>query len=153
MMPTVYLAGPIAGMKYNEATKWRLHAQDTLRQIGITCLSPLRFKEFLNDGSTIGNNRYQQPIASDKGIVNRDHLDVMRSDLILANLLGSEKVSIGTMIEFGWAHQLQKPVIAIMESGNIHDHPFVREIAAHIVPNVVEALILTRAYLEEDDRA
>ena len=40
-----------------------------------------------------------------KGIVTRDRWDVAKADVVLMNLVGATQVSIGTMVELGWAER------------------------------------------------
>jgi nucleoside 2-deoxyribosyltransferase len=87
----------------------------------------------------------------------RDRYDVMSSDVVLFNLLGTTTVSIGTCIEFGWADAFRKPVVLVMEpEGNLHDHPMVREAAGYIVPTLDEAVqvldCILNPQLEENHR-
>jgi nucleoside 2-deoxyribosyltransferase len=136
----VYLAGPIYGLSYDEATDWRNTATHILEDAGVRALSPLRGKEFLREERELHGAYPEYPLSTDQGIVSRDKFDVLRSDVVLVNLRCAERVSIGTMFEIAWAHG--KPVVLIMEDGNIHDHPFVRQCAPFIVGSLEEALDL-----------
>ena len=135
-----YLAGPIAGLVYEEATDWRVSAADKLSSLGVQALSPMRGKSFLRGTGPIGKRPYDSVLASDAGITTRDRFDVMRSDAVLFNLLGTESTSIGTMIEIGWADALRKPIILAIEDGNVHWHPMVRAAAGYLVSTLDEAV-------------
>lgn len=131
--PKVYLAGAISGLTYGEGQSWRDHAVVELAKRGINGYSPLRAKDYLKDHGVIEQS-YQlkdQPLAAlstDRGIMTRDRYDVQSCDAMLVSLLGSgQRISIGTMIEFGWADAWRKPVVLVMEDGNLHDHPMLRE--------------------------
>lgn len=143
-MALVYLAGPIRGTDYKECTDWREYAKEKLTEAGITGISPMRGKEFLKDERKIDfiMYQYQHPLTIPKGIVSRDRFDVMRCDILLINLLGAKEVSIGTMIEIGWADILRKPVVLVMEQNNPHRHPMITELPGFIVDNLDEAIQL-----------
>ena len=132
----VYLAGPIAGLGYDETTDWRNVV--TMELHPIKCLSPMRGKEYLQGEKQDVHNHvfmpgYETAISGPKGIVSRDRFDVTRCDLVFMNLvrsnkdtdtLGANKVSIGTMVELGWADAYRKPVVVILDDNNPHIHPF-----------------------------
>lgn len=142
----LYLAGPIRGLSYGEATDWREYVKSKLPPY-ILPLSPMRHKEFLKSEQDLGHS-YQHPLATMQGVICRDRFDVMRSDALLVNLLGAKKVSIGTVIELGWADGFRKPVIlAIEEKGNPHEHGMVKQIASFITDNLNEAIQLAIAVL------
>lgn len=76
--------------------------------------------------------------------------DVRRSDAILFNLLGAEKVSIGTMIEYGWASAFYKPIITVMENAkgekrNVHEHLIIRRLSGFRVETLDEGLAVVKA--------
>jgi nucleoside 2-deoxyribosyltransferase len=144
----VYLAGPIAGLTYDESVDWRQYVETNIAK-GIRTLSPMRFKKYLRSEVPFknGDDYEQHPLGSRSGITARDRFDVMRSDLILANFLGAEIASIGTCIEIGWADMLRKPIVAVMDERNIHWHPIIRECAGFIVPTLDEAISVVKGVL------
>jgi nucleoside 2-deoxyribosyltransferase len=152
--PTVYLAGPITGLSYGGATDWREYARKELDKYGIDAFSPMRGKIYLEkfkDLSGAADAYSAWPLSTAKGITTRDRFDATRVDLVLANLAGADRVSIGTMIEFGWADAHRRPIVTVMEpTGNVHDHAMVREMAGFIVPTLDEALFVARAILTPD---
>jgi nucleoside 2-deoxyribosyltransferase len=147
MNKLVYLAGPIDGCTYESCTNWREDAIQQLAKDGITGLSPMRAKEFLKIHQKIIDKIHNNhPLTSDSGITTRDIWDVRRCDAILFNLLGAEKVSIGTMIEYGWASAFNKPIITIIEKeGNIHEHSIVRQLSGYRIDNLESGLNIIRA--------
>jgi nucleoside 2-deoxyribosyltransferase len=73
----------------------------------------------------------------------RDHWDVSRCDAVLVVLSGATRVSIGTVMELGWAYAYRKPVVAVMEEeGNPHEHGMVREALSYRVTTLDEAIDL-----------
>ncbi len=157
-MKTVYLAGPIAGLTYAGATDWRHYAQNALwapfGTTGIKALSPMRGKDYLakrpgrldadkTDYSAFG------PLSTPRGIMCRDHYDATRCDVMLVNLLGAEKVSIGTVMEMAWAYERKTPVVCVIEdSGNPHDgHPMLLQTIDFRVNNLPEGVDVVKGIL------
>lgn len=148
MKKTVYLAGPIAHLDFDEANDWRREAAEFLEGFGARGLSPLRGKEFLRAEGKIGVDKHDySPLATDSGIVNRDRMDVMNCDIMLANFTNAPKVSVGTAVEFGWADAYRKVVVTVMPKGSPYDHPFTRQLSSYIVETLDEALDLIAAIL------
>lgn len=148
----VYLAGPITGLSYAEATGWREYVRDQLPP-HIQTLSPMRGKHklWLSKETAIKDTYESDPLTSEKGINSRDFNDVKRSDLILVNLLGAKTISIGTVVEIGWAKAFGIPVVLCMEKGNIHDHAFVRYNSNFITEHLDHAIELVKDVLGPDE--
>lgn len=145
----VYLAGPITGLAYTAATDWREYVKSHIRNDILVC-SPLRAKRYLENETNIADSYENWPLSSSKGLTTRDRFDVMRCDLLFVNLLGTTKVSIGTVMEIGWADMLRKPIVLLIEDeGNIHDHAMIRECAGFRLNNLDDGIILTERILSE----
>src|SRR4051812_12682585 len=104
----VYLAGPITGLSFDNAVNWR---EEFIAKLPseIVGLSPLRGKDYLEGEPSIAAC-YENAglvLSCERGITTRDYNDVKRSDVIVVNLLGAQKVSIGTVMEIAWAKALQ----------------------------------------------
>ena len=154
-MRRVYLSGPITGLSYGDAAEgWRA-AFTKMLPAGLQALSPMRGKEALEGYTELSSVCYPDlVIASPAGIVARDRNDVMTCDAVVCVLTGAKRVSIGTMIELGWADAFRKPIILVMEKAivskidgvvkqaNIHEHAFVSQLAAYRVETLEEAAIL-----------
>ena len=141
-MLSCYLAGPISGKVYKEASSWRDKAEATLTREGFTVYNPLRGKSFLSSKqhSSILSAPFEPVELSDRAIRKRDKMDVINSDIILINLMDATEVSIGTVGEIFWAEDRNKLiVIAMPENDTIHNHPFIRDVAI-IFPSLKEAL-------------
>lgn len=152
-LPLVYLAGPITGLNYAGATDWREAAIADLHYWGIKGLSPMRGKDYLKhvpqiftpDGDAYG---HLSVLSTNRGITTRDRWDATRCDALLVNLLGAEKVSIGTVMEIAWADLSRIPIVCAMEPyGNPHDHGMVTEAIGFRVPTLEEALHVVKAML------
>ena len=136
--PLVYLAGPITGCSYNEAVDWRKIFPQLVGD-SVICLSPMRGKAYLSGIPSLKAD-YEDLLAGQRGIWSRDHFDVHRCDCLVANLLNTKIVSIGTMFELAWTSERRIPIVLIIESeGNIHAHPFVREACNFRVTTLDEA--------------
>lgn len=148
-MEYMYLAGPIAGLTYSGATGWREYVAERMPRY-VHCLTPLRGKDFLAAHEKIETGEYvNHPLATDKGLTRRDMFDVKRSRIIFINLLGAERVSIGTCIEIGAIKfNTGKLVILLMEEeGNVHDHPMIREMADYVLRSLDEGIAVARAII------
>lgn len=148
--PTVYLAGPITGLSFDRATDWRQTAKAYFEDKGIDALSPLRGKSYLDKELNIKDSYEDLPLSSARGIYTRDRFDCNRADVVLINLLGATKVSIGTVMEIAWADAAGKPIVLIIDTtGNVHDHAMVREAAGFRVNNLDEALFIVNVLLNK----
>lgn len=148
MKPLVYLAGAIAGMAYDAATDWRADAMIELNDRGIETLNPMRAKTELGsrNAGRISTDFHDYAafgaFFTSQGIMTRDFNDVRRCDVLLVNLLGLQKPSLGTIMELAWAYALQKPaVVAIERDGNPHDnHPMIVAAMPFRVESLSEAI-------------
>ena len=145
---SVYLAGPITGQSYDGATDWRKEVINKLPP-GILGFSPLRSKTYLLNETSIADSYEQKVMSSQRGIYARDHYDCQRCDAIFVNLLGADRVSIGTVMEIAWGAAYDKPIILVMEEdGNLHDHAMIREACPLTVRDIDEGIhILTSLLL------
>lgn len=161
--PMVYLAGPITGLNYEGCTDWRQKAIDYFNEQNIAGLSPMRAKEYLKKHKTIQDsyeNGVQAVLSGQRGIFARDRFDCFRADLVIVNMLGAKRVSIGTVMEIAWANSQNIPIVLIMEKGdpqtdtyNIHEHSMLREACPFRVSTLEEGLDLTRIILLPSNKA
>lgn len=131
-MAKLYLCGQITGLDYKDATfGWRAQVHDALKGSGIECISPMRGKEHLLEIKSLSPLGDPDSVESNAAaITTRDRFDVQRSDLLFCNLLGMDRVSIGSMIEFGWADAFRVPIICCIEPDgkNPHEHGIVQHV-------------------------
>lgn len=152
--PTVYLAGPITGLSFKGATDWREYASDFLYVHGFRGVSPMRAKDYLADETNLAAMGYAEksglamPLSTPQGILTRDRFDCTHADLVLFNLVGAEKVSIGTMMEVAWADLARVPAVLAMEPGNVHEHGMVTAACGFRTHGLEEALALVVAILK-----
>ena len=154
MSKLVYLAGPITGLSFDGAVDWRKEAVISLAKEGITGLSPMRGKEYLESIATNGNvftsdgDKYSvhSPLSTNRGITTRDHWDATRCDVVFANLLNAPSVSIGTVMEIAWAYTHRIPVVAVATDNDIHwKHGMIKEAVGFHVTTLDEGLNLVKA--------
>ena len=146
-MKKIYLAGPISGLTFDGALEWR---DEFRRRIDprIDAFSPLRGKVYLTIRGPLEGSYDDYPLSTDAGITARDRYDCMGADLVVFYLLGATRISIGTMIEFGWCDAARNPAIVIMEkTGNVHDYPMVRQIAQFRTDTLTDAVSLANIIL------
>lgn len=152
MTGTVYLAGPITGLNYEGATDWRNYAAEVLQTAGIRARSPMRAKHYLAQLKSLSGTGEEYAdlgvLSTQKSVTCRDRFDTRTCDVVLMNLLGATRISIGTMIEAGWADAFRVPIVLVIEPDNIHHHMMLREIAGFVVETLEEALHTIKAILK-----
>lgn len=146
----VYLAGPITGLNFKEATNWRRQTARVIQSLGHAAVSPMRGKDYLKqEDEILSDYEDDHPMSTAKGIYGRDSFDVQHCNVLFVNLVGAEKVSIGTVMEIQMGRCYGKYVLLCMEEGNVHDHPFVTEAASIIVRSVEEGIGILKHLLKE----
>ncbi len=145
MTKTVYLSGPISGLTDVEACRYRNRISALLADYGLDSLDPMR-GDYHVPGEVIGNF-VNVGHHDNKAIVMRDRHDVFNCDLMIADLSNATKVSIGTMVEFGWADSRRVPIITVMRDGNPHNHAFVEQLSTYVVDDVETAVHLAATLL------
>jgi len=127
---TVYLAGPIAGCTEAEAKDWREVVSGQLAYANITGISPLR-------GETPTNGRFDAEDFCPKtarAIGAKNEFDVRNCDMVLAyfplNANSGQPLSLGTIVEMGWAKAMNKPVILVTQDRYLTSHPLIQHCAS-----------------------
>lgn len=148
LKPRVYLAGPIAGTSWDEATGWRDWVAAELEKRGLAAVSPMRMKEWykehdaaLTDYSWLAekNNREYLLSGEPHAIGMRDFNDVATSQGVLAYLpkeINDRRPSWGTSIELGWATAQRKLVVLVTDDPSLESHPLVRTHVGFIVDDL-----------------
>jgi nucleoside 2-deoxyribosyltransferase len=154
-MLKIYAAGSIAGKTQESASGWRNRLIDELSPYGVKVLSPMRATEHLANRGELTQFAYDGDImTTEKAITTRDRNDVMTCDLMFVNLHKVTRYSLGTMIELGWADAWRKPIVAIMEEGNIHEHAMTNDMInfkikhADFEDAMKEAIYVTKSILD-----
>jgi nucleoside 2-deoxyribosyltransferase len=144
----VFTSGPITGLSYGDATNWREYVREQLAPYNIEAVSPLRHKEYLTEELSIEDRYEKSTLSTAKAISYRDRFDALRCDVVLTNVLGTSKVSIGTMIETGIAAASMKPNILVIENeSNIHHHAMLETYCGWVVPTLDEGIEVVKALL------
>lgn len=138
-MKRVYLCGPITGLHFDEAKDWRDSSSEFVQRLvalGWKPLSPMRNKEKF---------RTSEPLSAffDEGAdaVHQDLVDIDNSQVVIVNVLGAKRVSLGSMAEMGYAYARGVPIILVSEGEeNVHHHVFPQYMATIVVDNLVDAL-------------
>lgn len=146
---SVYLAGHISGLSYEESRNgWRQEFAQLLPE-HIHPFSPMRGKDFLK-----GLNRMPEAgfdsfiLATPSAIVTRDRNDVFTCDAMVACFTQGGTPSLGTAIEFGWANAMNKPIIMIADEDDLHrEHAMLREMAGYITDSLEEASMVVAQLL------
>ncbi len=144
-MKTIYLAGPIRGVTFRQASEWRERFRKECPEFEY--LDPLTFNSFSDLDKPMFTFHHPTTVEREaRGrteVVLRDVWCVRQADIVFVNFLGSEIISIGTVFEIGAAHALGKLVVVAMDPESIHRHPFIEQISL-IVGSIGEAVELIR---------
>lgn len=154
--PIVYAAGPITGRSFDSATGWYPLLRTRLPECDIVV--PMRGKDWaireqvesFKSGDYAEDYRLsglEASISSDNGIFARDMWDVGRADLVFANLLDADRVSIGTVAEIVAAKLGGNLAVVVREKGGLHDHAFLRQAAWATVTNFDDGVAAARIAL------
>lgn len=141
----LYLTGPITGAEDGEICGWRSEARRLLSP-EIELVDPASAPY----DPVPAYKRPEKPAAAVKRllhgrfVVDRNKHLIRTCDVVLANFLGAEKTSIGSVGELFWADALGKPIVIVREkSGNVHDHAMLNAIASsvcHTLPSGCDAV-------------
>jgi len=143
-MYKVYAAHPITGLSGDEVLDYYSAIMDRLSGVAFV-LCPMTGKGYLSGEKSLAATGYVGPLANDHAIFSRDKWMVSQADIILCDLSGAEKVSIGCVMEIALANSFGKNVVLVMEKGNPHNHSFVKEASTVIYETLDEALKYIKA--------
>jgi len=147
MKKFVYLAGPIAGCSFKQATDWR-EAVSASFLPGIAGVSPMRLKDWTKRVRKIRSvDQYEKVATAEEYLISgeshaicaRDRSDVKTADMIFAYLpkeLNDQRHSWGTGHELGWANAWNKPIVLVSTDKSLIVHPLIRESVGWIVPTL-----------------
>jgi hypothetical protein len=152
MKKRIYLAGQMGGLTIEDATYWRDYVRGALhyRSDGrIECYSPTRGHLGTTvDGAIRSDADNSNPLTTARGIMVRDYEDCRKADLIFVNFNDCTRLSIGTIMEMGFAYAHRIPVIAVITPGNMHGgHPMMEEAFTCTVPSLDEGIDATLSFL------
>lgn len=146
---SIYCAGPISGLSYDEAMKVFTERVNILSEIGFDVFYPMMGKEYLRNDIKLKAHGYENhPSSSNHSIVGRDTWMIDQSQIIFPdfsiqnNIKDIEKikrVSIGSCCEIGYAYAKNKYIITVMNEENIHRHAFILEMSDIVFEKIQEA--------------
>jgi hypothetical protein len=131
----LYLAGPIGGLTWDEATGWRDNVASLLAPMKTRSpLRPIMFEGqlvdlrdscYVNDGAVLSNSREREAITIPfEHLFKRDYMDCHECDGLFVNFIGAKKKSVGTVCEISWAYRRGIPIVIVMEPGNLNEDVF-----------------------------
>mgnify|MGYP001560191080 CR=1 FL=1 len=156
--PTVYLAGPIAGLTQSQATTWRDEAAKVLAGNGIQALQPI---------IPIAVGNYVIPALADETriapleIFNVDMELLNEADVVLVGYPTGPRLSVGTAVEVGYAYAQRKPIVIWVQPkqlgltlvGSEKLHPFLTFIAKEGHDHLFYAVAAAIRYCHEPGKS
>lgn len=144
-MKHVYLAGPIVGCNKAEANDWRKSVDLELMRESkdrIRGISPLRCEPIVGERYLLN---YEDPkFGTARAIGSKNMADVRWCDMVLAYLpilkTPNWTQSYGALIELGWAHALNKPIIIVSDDPKIIAHPVTNACAGWVLSDLDDAV-------------
>ncbi len=148
----IYCASQITGKTWEEVDRYYEDITRRLNRMGYTVFNPMvnKGKNKFQGIIAPGNYETTNPCLSNKAIKKRDCWMVKQADVVLFDLLGTEKVSIGMVSELAWADLLGKHTVVLMEETNIHNHAFVLEESDVIFQNRVEVYLYLNKLINQE---
>lgn len=119
---TIYLAGKMSGLKFEEMNGWRIIVKQQLRKVSMC--TELNTLKIINpvDYFNFEEKRYKSELE----VMKYDLARVRNSDLIIVNLAGLD-TSIGTIIECYEAYSLNIPILAFGSNEDYEKlHPWIK---------------------------
>jgi len=137
----IYLVRPISGCSIQEVIQSYEETAEILNSAGNQTLHAMMGKHHFNETTGIFDvEGYTHPVSTDRAIIGRDKWMTKKADIVFANFLGAERVSIGSVMELAWAYDHGKHVVLAMEEDNVHRHAFVMQCADIIYSDYQESL-------------
>ena len=143
-MKFVYLAGPIAGCDHHQAKDWRTYVAWKLHPHGIRTISPLRCEPRIGE-------KYELEYAGDakfgsaRALTSKNIFDIRNCDAALVYMPKSApRVSVGTLIELGGLHFLNKSIVSVTDDPYLNAHPVFNYCSGWMLPTLddgIEVLI------------
>jgi nucleoside 2-deoxyribosyltransferase len=136
----IYTAHPITGLTYQEIMAYYNDITTYLKDLGFTVLCPMTAKGRLSNTGVITPVGHDTlPISTNQAILGRDHWMVSQADIVLIDLTGATKPSIGCCMELAFAYHMHKHTILVMEDDNPNAHAFTLAAANIIFKTAREA--------------
>lgn len=146
----VYACGPMNGHSLSEANSWREDVKRFFKENSnnIRLISPTRGKVETDCLATDYDGTYR---SNSKYIYYRDRADVKRCDSLLAYLpITTQNLSVGSILEIGWATVLGKPIFLVTQNKLLIDHPLISNSCTWIGETLEEAVEVVLDFYDEE---
>lgn len=101
---TIYLAGAMSGLSFEEQNLWRQNVksklEDAYSECRVNCINPVEYYNFES-----------KEYDSELEVMNFDLHKLKHSDLVIVNF--NKQESLGTMAEIATAYELRIPIIGL----------------------------------------
>jgi nucleoside 2-deoxyribosyltransferase len=134
---TVYLARQITGLSFAEVEAAYEDLKSRVSALGFKVLQAMTGKKDLAGHQNLSACGIGRPLSTDHAIAQRDRWMVRQSDLVLMDLRGTTRISIGCCMELAWAFEMGKHNIVVLEPDNLHHHAFIHD-CAHVIYETLE---------------
>jgi len=142
----IYIAHQISGLGGQEVIDYFENTKTILQALGFQVFSPMTAKGYFRNEIKFKEHGYEGlPVSTNHAIFERDKWMVSQADVVLTDLTGMKRNSIGCTMELAWASLLGKHTIVVMEKDNPHRHAFILEAGDIIFEQLGEAFL----YLEK----
>jgi nucleoside 2-deoxyribosyltransferase len=143
-----YTCGAMNGYSLSEANWWRKEITQYFEENSnnIRIINPTRGK---SDTDRLDTG-YDKSFRSEKRyIFRRDMNDVRRCDFLFVYLPISEKgISIGSLVEIGWATVLGKPIFVVTNNVSLQKHPLINGSAVWIGDSLEQGVEVVTDFYE-----
>jgi hypothetical protein len=107
-------------------TAWRNDAKEQLISAGYRVHDPLTGeKDLWPEHHMDAKHKTKVPPSVAGATLSKDLRQVLDSDIILANLKGARKVSIGSVMELAWGLLEHKYILIVKGKRGAHAHPWI----------------------------
>lgn len=130
----------MSGADPAKSGNWRSYVEQQVAA-DIVCLNPLRDDpEFIPNDRQRDTDTLYKDLRHGIGTVARNKMDILKSDLLLANVLDQERFSIGTVGEIFWADAFRKPIVLVKKRESIYNHDMLDAICHWTFESLDEAV-------------
>lgn len=145
-MRTAYLIGPMTGLTFADCREKFERLEHAVRHAGLDVLQPMQGKHRSDDALVTARGNAEGGPSCDHAIYRKDAWAVEQADILLCDLTGHERVSIGTCFELAWGARAGKLIIIVgLEDDTPMDHAFIHGASSLRFDRMGEALDYLRA--------
>jgi nucleoside 2-deoxyribosyltransferase len=136
----IYLAHPISRLTPDQVISYYEHTTRECQKLGYKVLCPMTAKGYLRTEEKYRATGYDNPVATNHAIYERDQWMVKNCDVLLCDLIGRAGFSVGCTMEMAWASLLGKHTIAVIPAESEYQHAFILEAADIVFETMDEAM-------------